>query len=346
MSSAAVPASPRRDPPGVRGLPATVARLTRPVPSWYARVHPVRWLRWLRAGMLALILVAALLCLLVTYQAHREITIAAGHGAEAIAELNAAHLGLTAADTAVASSFRTGDVALVGPGAAYEDAITTASQQLVLAAENNVAGIQGANKIQFAEGLLVTYTDLVQQASTDFAGSGGGRTLAMAELGYASGLLHQKGGILYVLNDLRRAEQATVTADLRSRWLGPGDFWWLLLAPFLAMLLLAAGTSYVLWHGFRRALSVRLTAALVLTLGLVVLVASLNVHDGGQAKAYIDSRLASRTQLTLAEATDATGAGLAYSPWTLAAGLVLAGGASILAYSSYWPRLYEYRYRP
>jgi hypothetical protein len=298
--------------------------------------------------MLTLILAAGLLCLLVVYQAHRDITTATGHGAQAVSEVFAAYHELTRADTAVASSFRTGDVALVGPGAAYGNAITAASQDLVLAAGDNVAGIRGASTIQFAEGLLGTYGDLVQQASTDYAGGNG--ALATAGLGYAHGLLDQTGGILDVLSGLRHSEQAAVTADLGSRWLGPGDFWWLLLAPILGMLVLAAGTSYVLWHGFRRLLSVRLTSALVLTLGLVALVASLNVHDGGQAKAFIDGRLASQAHLTSANLTPAqvppaADADFAYSPWTLAVGLVLAGGAAVLTFAAYWPRLDEYRYR-
>jgi hypothetical protein len=343
MSSPVIPiaVSPWSEEPGVAGSSGPAIR--RPAAPWYARAHPVRWLRWLRTGMLTLILVAGLLCLLVGYQAHREITTATGHGAQAISEVRTAYTELTRADQAVASSFRTGDVALVGPGAIYSDDVTAASQDLVLAAGDNVAGFDGTNTIQFAEGLLGTYGDLIQQASTDLAGSN--RTLALAELGYAHDLLGQTGGLLDVLNGLRQSERAAVTADLGSRWLGPGDFWWLLLAPFLAMLLLAAGTSYVLWHGFRRLLSVRLTSALVLTLALVALVASLTVHDGGQAKAFIGGRLASQASLTPAQAPRATDVSFAYSPWTLAAGLVLAGGAGILAFAAYWPRLDEYRYR-
>jgi hypothetical protein len=49
--------------------------------------------------------------------------------------------------------------------------------------------------------------------------------------------------------------------------------------------------------------------------------------------------------MTSAQAFNSAGAGLTYSPWTLAAGLILAGGASALAFACYWPRLDEYRYR-
>jgi hypothetical protein len=345
-------------------MTAAIARFTQPARSWRTRarlVHPERWLRRLRAGLLVVIIAAGLLCLLVTYQAHREITTVTGNGAQAIAEVDAVSAALTRADAAVGLTFRTGDVPLAGAGANYTDDITAATQGLVLAAEHNVAGIQGANAIQFAEGLLVTYTGLVQQATTDFTDSGD-KTLALAELGYASNLLTQPGEIRNVLAGLAQTERLAVRTGLSSRWLGPGDLWSLLLAPFLVALLLGAGTSWVLWRGFRRLLSVRLTAAIMLTLGLVVLVASLNVHDGGHARAFINGQFASYTRGILAQGTpaaasagaqaanpvppEAADVSFAYSPWTLTAGLVLIVSAGVLSQAAYWPRLDEYRYRP
>jgi hypothetical protein len=301
----------------------------------------VRWLRWLRTGTLTLILAAGLLCLLAVYQAHREIITATGHGVQAISEVGTASAELTQADDAVAGSFKADDVALVGPGSAYANAITTASQELVLAAGNNVAGIDGSSTIQFAEGQLGIYGDLVQQAITDLAASNG--TLAQADLADAHTFLAQNGGLRDALTALGGSERTAVAADLGSLWLRSGDSWWLLLTPFLAMLLLAAGTSYVLRQGFRRLLSTRLTAALVLTLALVALVASLNGHDGDQAKAYYQSHT-SMAHRGLAHLPPATDAGFASSPWTLAAGLVLVGGAGVLAFAAYRPRLHEYRY--
>jgi hypothetical protein len=295
-------------------------------------------------GMSTLILVVGLLCLLVVYQAHRGTTAATGHGAQAISQVGAASAELVNADSAVVQSFSNGAVGLVGPGAAYEDDITAASQDLTLAAGNNVAGIVGLSTIQFAEGQLGTYNDLVQQASSDFAANN--HTLAQAEL---AALVGHDGfldkWVLTTLRSLRESERRAVIADLRSRWLRPGEVWWLLLAPFLAMLLLAAGTSYVLWHGFRRLLSVRLTSALMLTLALVGLVASLNIHDGGHARAFIHGLHAWSIQLTPARVPPATDVGFGYSPWTLAAGLVLVGSAGVLTVGAYWPRLHEYRYQ-
>jgi hypothetical protein len=311
----------------VSGLRSPVARL--------ARTHPVRWLRWLRLGTLALILVAGLLCLLVTYMAHREITTATTRGAQAIAKVDAVSSNLAWAVAAV------NVYPLTYPGAVYGEAIAAASQDLVLAAENNIDGVQGANDIQSAESLLIAYSDLIQQAGIDEA-TAGDAGLAATERAYASTLFRQPGGVLSAVNKLRQDERQAVMRDLGSGWLSPGDFWWWLLAPFLAMLLLAAATSYVLWHGFRRLLSVRLTAALALTLILVALAASLNVHDGGQAKMALYGWLASQAHPVSLSADD----GFAFSPGTLAAGLVLLLGASLAAFAAFVRRLNEYRYRP
>jgi hypothetical protein len=411
MSSAAIPNHPEASParPATR-WPAARA-LVRSVTPWFASTHPVRWLRWLRDGMLAMILAAGLLCLLVTYQAHREITVATGRGALAITEVDAAYVALTQANKAVVTSFQADKMALIGPGAAYQGYITTASQDLILAARNNIAGPESASAIQFADGLLDTYMEQIRRASVDAASDTSAAPqitqpdpLALAEFRGGADLLNQREGIRSVLLGLGESEQQAVQqADPGSRWLGPGEVWWLLLAPLLVMLILVVCTSYALRRGFRRILSARHIAALVLTLGLVVLVAALNMHDGEQSRAAIRSVLILRTHsLANASSVDlqgqqrlnrmvvgkcptpttatcsaavqiqpvapdrpaardrqatgtrppglpavpAAGTGLAYSPWTLGAGLALAAGASLLAYAAYRPRLEEYRYRP
>jgi hypothetical protein len=307
---------------------------------WYARMHPVRWLRWLRTGTLTLILAAGLLCLLVVYQAHREITTAIGHGAKAISEVSAAYAELAHTGKAVASG-STGHIPLLdrrfSPGA-YDQAITAASKDLALAAGNNVAGVAGSSKITIAEVQISTYNDRVQQASIELAGDK--RSLGLyrfATLGGDYGFL--RGEVLTSIGALRQSEHNAVADDLGSRWLRSRDFWWLLLTPFLVMLLLAVGTSYVLWHGFRRLLSLRLTSALVLTLALVGLVASLNVHDADRAQAFIHGLTTSRARVP-----PATGMNWGSSPWTLAAVPLLAGLAGILTFGAYRPRLYEYKY--
>lgn len=187
---------------------------------------------------------------------------------------------------------------------------------------------------------MLIYNSQVQQAITDFADNRR-RTLAQVELEYATNV---EQGIALApaphVTSLLQTELTGVTAELDSRWLGPGDIWWLLLAPFLVLLLLAARTSYVLWHGFRRVLTGRLTVAVAAMLGLIVLVASLNVHDGGQAKAFVAAAVSST------QASEATDVSFAVSPPALAAWLLLIIAALAFGYAAYRPRLDEYRYQP
>jgi hypothetical protein len=303
--------------------------------GWYARAHPARWLRWLRNGIVAMALVAWALCGLVTREARHDVAAATGNGAQAIAQIHAASAALTS-DVRVTNTFTNNDVALTGAGDDYTDYLTAATQELIAASTDNVAGRRTADELDFDELQLNTYSGQVQQAVTDFATSGED-TLARDEIGYATTIENQ------IWQDLRMRdndERAAVAADLNSQWLGPGDVWWLLLAPFLVMLLLAAATSYVLWRGFRRLLSGRLIVAVATTLGLIIVMASLNVHDGGQAKAFVATRAAS---LPVPAATDTS---FAVSWPSLTAWAVLNAAVIFLVYTAFRPRLDEYRYRP
>jgi hypothetical protein len=308
---------------------------------WLTGRHPVRWLRWLRAVTLTLIVAAGLLCLLVTYLAHREITSATTRGAAAVAEIDTATSELAQAQTEVTQGkTKIAEVSLnplTGSSSTFDDAVAAATQDLVLAAENNVDGVTGADDIQFAAGLLETYSGLVQQAAI-FDADPGSPILVNSEQSSASALLKQVDASLQQLRD---DERQGINADLGSLWLTPGDFWWLLLAPFLALLVLGAATSYVLWRGFRRLFSVRLTAALGLTLVLVALVASLNTHDAGQARTTIGRWLAVHAHPAVLSADT----GLAFSVLTLVIGLILVGLAITLTLGAYAPRLNEYRYQ-
>jgi hypothetical protein len=291
--------------------------------------------------MLTLVVVAGLLCLLVTYLAHREITAATTRGAAAVAEIDTATSELAQAQTEVSQgSAKIAEVSLnplTGSSTTFDDATAAATQDLVLAAENNVDGVTGADKIQFAAGLLETYSGLVQQAAI-FDADPGSPDLVNAEQGYAATMLQQVDASL---TELRGDERQGIDADLGSLWLSPDGFWWVLLAPFLVMLALAAATSYVLWRGFRRLFSVRLTAALALTLVLVALVASLNTHDAGQTRTAIAGWLAVHKHPAALSADT----GLAFSPLILVIGLILVAGAVALALAAYAPRLNEYRYQ-
>ena len=303
------------------------------IAGWYAGMHPARWLRWLRNGMLIMALVAWALCGLVTREARHDVATATGNGTQAIAQIEGARAELSK-DVTATNGF-TGDVALTGVGTSFSDPLTAANQELIAAFADNAAGPRTASELAFDELQLTTYRDQVQQALTDFT-INGESMLATAEIGYATTI---EGQIQSDLGSRLSDERVAVSADLSSPWLGPGDVWWLLLAPFLVMLLLAAATSYVMWHGFRRLLSGRLIVAVAATLALVIAMASLNVHDGGQAKTFV----ATKASLPVPNATDTS---FAVSWPALAAWAVLTVVILFLVYTAYRPRLDEYRYQP
>jgi hypothetical protein len=296
----------------------------------------VSWLRWLRVSALAAIGVAAALAALVTVEAHAQVTLATTRGATAIARVGDAAVQVAAADSSVGNSFATGDVALAGAGSGFSGALSAASQDLVLAAEDNVAGQDGADQIQFDEGQLTTYASQVQQAGTDF--SAWGPVLAMARLGYASGSAQ---AVIADLGQLQSKERHAVQASLGSPWLQPGGFWWLLAVPLCALLLVAVATCYVLREGFHRLLSAQLSGAVAMTVLALALAGTLNVLDGSRARAALEALL--RAQRVPASPLPPPSA-LAYSPWLLTVGAVLCGGALALAFAAYRPRLLEYRF--
>lgn len=180
----------------------------------YAHAHPATWLRWLRAVAVIVIAATALLGWLETSQAHKGITVTSTRGVRAVADVAAAQWDLNSADEAVQRSFAAGDVPLTGPGETYTSAIASAAQDLVLTAEDNVAGQPGSDQIQFADGQLSSYRTEVDQADGDFAA--GDPLLARAELSYATALLN---GLSAGLRQLGTAELGAVSNDLGSPWL-------------------------------------------------------------------------------------------------------------------------------
>ena len=305
----------------------------------YAHAHPVTWLRWLRALAVIVIAATALLGWLETAQAHRVITLTSTRGVRAIADVAAAQWDLSGASEAVQRSFASGAVPLTGPGEAYTAAIASAAQDLVLTAEDNVAGQTGSDQIQFADGQLSSYRAQVDQAGNDFAA--GDPIVARAELGYATTLLN---GVSAELVQLGTTELGSVTDDLGSPWLATATLWLVPLTPLAALLALASWTSYVLNAGFRRLLSVPLTLAVVATLGLVMLIAAANSHDSQHALRYEQQVLRALSAHQTILGVPAPDVGIGSSGWTLLAALALAGGAAVLAFNAYQPRLREYRF--
>jgi hypothetical protein len=305
----------------------------------YAQTHPVTWLRWLRAGAVIVIAATALLGWLETSQAHRVIALTSTRGVRAISDAAAAQWDLSAASEAVQRSFAAGAVPLTGPGEPYTAAIASAAQDLVLTAEDNVAGQAGSNQIRFAVGQLSSYRAQVDQAGNDFAA--GDPVLARAELGYATTLLN---GLSVELGQLGTAELGAVTDELGSPWLATATLWLVPLALLAALLALAGWTSYVLNAGFRRLLSVPLILAVMAMLGLVTLIAAANSHDSQHALYYEQQVLRALSVHQRILAVPEPDVGIGSSGWTLLAALALAGGAAVLAFNAYQPRLQEYKF--
>ncbi|MCL2581161.1 MAG: hypothetical protein FWE35_01755 [Streptosporangiales bacterium] len=288
-----------------------------------------------------MIILTAALCALVASEAHGQVT-AAVNGGRAVFYLRQAETSLKEANTAAKASDNDRYIQLAGSGTDFQNNVTAATQELLLAAENNAAGPLAATTIQFSEGLLVVYTGLIQQAGIDYQASGG-PGLTKAELGYATNLLDGSQGIQVSLHGLIHRETGAVRAAEDSAWLSPAVAWPVLFAPCLAALLIAACTSSVLWRGYRRLISGRLTAAVTAELFLAALVASLDTRDSGQLSRYF--RPLVNGQQAASVASPATvNASYAFFWWTLAAGLLLMSAALVLAYTSYRPRLREYRY--
>jgi len=303
----------------------------------YAHAHPVTWLRWLRAVAVIVIAATALLGWLETSQAHRGIALTSTRGVRAIADVAAARWDLGAASEAVQRSFAAGAVPLTGPGQTYTAAIASAAQDLVLTAEDNVAGRSGSDQVQFADGQLSSYGAQVDQAGNDFAA--GDPVLARAELGYATTLLN---GLSAELAQLGTAELGAVTGELGSPWLATVTLWLVPLVPLAALLALAGWTSYVLSVGFRRLLSIPLILAVIAMSGLVMLIAAANSHDSQHALRYEQQVLRALSAHHTILAVPGPDVGIGSSGWTLLAALALAGGAAFLAFNAYQPRLREY----
>lgn len=302
------------DAPARRTVPRALAYRYRKLRT----AHPVAVLGWLRNGVLACVLAAALGYVWVASQAGNDIS-TASRTPQAIQDITNAAKAAKSADTALVNVFKKEDVTLTGLGADFIAGIGEVSKNLVLAAEGNAAGKKGTSDIQFAQNQLQEYQKLSLDAVSDYGSVTGGPTLGMAAGGYASSM---NNDLIKALSDLRGTERTAFAAQ-RGAWpLDPGTFWWLLLAPVFVMVLLTLATAQVLAGHFRRRVSWWLWASLLVTTATVVIVGAFNASDAAE---------------------------LAADPWaghpaTLAIALMMFSLAAASAYLSYRPRLAEYRF--
>lgn len=312
-------------PPSRRSVRAALrTRVTR-----LRATHPVRVLKWLRAGALTAVLATGLLYLLVSAQADHQIA-AARRTQEAIQDLDRAYVTARAADTALAEVSATGQADLIGTGTDFANATARVNTLVTASTQGNAAGKQGLSQIQFVQGQLTTSVQLAEEAAEGYEHSGRAgldtarETLTRArERDPATGdPIPGTGGLMESLTDLRTLQQSALDRQRDSQWLRPAYVWSLLVGPVAAMLLCVLATGHVTVRHFRRRLSPQLVVALGVTAAVGVTTAALCLHD---ARRLTADPLVGR-------------------PLTMALALSLLMAAGVLAHLSYRPRLAEYRF--
>ena len=151
-----------------------------------------------------------------TVQSVREDT------APAYLDVIKAHAALSDADRAAWLSFRSGEAEFAGPGVAFQDDITNASQEF-----QRLAALSGGPQLQTASGQLVNYQALVEQADAAYRADSVLETTSKRELGYAyltysSQSMRGPGGLLSSIGELGAADRRAVAGPLASAWADPG----------------------------------------------------------------------------------------------------------------------------
>ncbi|MFE1886430.1 hypothetical protein [Streptomyces diastatochromogenes] len=270
--------------------------------------HPIVALRWLRAGVLGLVAVTALLYLVVANRAGDQIA-AAERTNTAIGHIHNAYLQAGKADQALKAAAKTGATDLIGTGADFANATARVSSHLTSATDGNAAGQQGLSHIQFVQGQLAT---CVQMANTAVLDGPPGVTRARDALDDrpeedGRRTVPFTGGLRQSLNDLEKLEIEARRDQLRSGWRSPHLLWPLFIGPVAVMLLLVCATGYIVAHHFRRYPSPALAVALLATTSIGI------------------------TMCTTA-------------PPSMAIALPVLAAAGALAFLAYRPRLAEYRF--
>ncbi|SDN75235.1 hypothetical protein SAMN04487981_106400 [Streptomyces sp. cf386] len=272
--------------------------------------HPIVVLRWLRAGVLGMVAVTALLYLVVADRAGEQMA-AADRTREAIRDLGEARESAVAAkDELEKADAATDEVDLIGTGTSFANATTRVSTLLTSATEGNAAGEQGLHHIQFVQGQLTTSVQLAN-------GPQGPRTALPSledgpEKDDRGRDVRFTGGLIESLEDLREIEVLALDEQLRSRWLDPYLLWPVLIGPVVVMLLLAGTTGFVVARHFRQYPSPALGLALLATASVALIACG-------------DPLLPGRG-------------------WVMAIALPLLLAAGALAYLAYRPRIAEYRF--
>jgi hypothetical protein len=272
---------------------------------------------------------SALLYLLVATEADQHIA-AARRTDRAVADIDKAHSAAQDADAGLLDAFNRDLVPLIGAGREFDNDTAGVNTDVTSATEGNAAGKRGRTQILFVQSQLITCQKMARDAVRDYPSDGKAAVAAAHDE-----LTHQRekdpqthrpipdtGGLVASLEDLKNLEQEALDHQRHSRWLDPAFFWTLLIGPVIAMLLLAVATGYVVARHFRRHVSPRLGAALLITAAVGVTAGVLAGYDGRHLS------------------SDPS----AGHPVTMTLCLALLATAGVLAHLAYRPRLAEYRF--
>jgi hypothetical protein len=216
------------------------------------------------AGALVVCAVSGVLC----YGAFRSAQTVARSGSQAVSGVGDARRALVEADREAVSAFGAGDVRLAGPGDDYLGQITLAGQSLERVAEANQAGTDGSETLRLVDGLLSTYSGMVELAHAAYASNQ--PKLGDADVWYASHFMHDAHtGVLATLNVLEQRESDALRAQADRAWNRP---WTVLVwaVPALGLLAGLVVAQLYLSRRFRRTLNVSLLAASVVLVAAIV----------------------------------------------------------------------------
>lgn len=223
-----------------------------------------------RAGLLAVTAVVLVTSLWIFQGVQHAVTTVRTKSAPAVLEIANAQNALSAADAAALGNLPDGPGLTTLPaGREFQQQIEIAGLNLAQAAEDNVAGDDGSQRLQLAQALFTDYTNMMGQAGAHFREKD--TVLGTVDLWYAWSLLHRKEtGVLAVLGELRGEQEKRLHRQVSFGRMSPlATAGWLV--PVVALLGLLYVTQVFLRRRFRRTVSLRLLSATV----LVVVLASI-----------------------------------------------------------------------
>ncbi|MFH0519680.1 hypothetical protein ACHBTE_21240 [Streptomyces sp. M41] len=276
--------------------------------------HPIVVLRWLRAGLLAIVALTALLYVVVANRTGDQAD-AARRTDIAVRQLEAARASAGEANKALADAIGTRAENLIGPGADFANRIAQVGTLLTSAAEGNADAEQGLRQFQFVEGQLNTCVQLANRMVSEGPSCMSAKHAVVAAEKEQDGTAEVPftGGLIQSLQDLETIQGAAVAQQRGAHWLNPALLWPLLIVPVAVMLLLVCATCRVVARHFRQYPSPALGLAWLLTASVAV------------------------TTCLLCRSGDA-------DEWVMAIMLPLLVAAGALTYLAFRPRIAEYRF--